>query len=95
MGNLFSVELETSRGKRYRVAPGVRDNGIMPEAEARTWFLVCLDRLKRGAPIEGCSARFTDSLYLVNVDAQGNWVSDAETRRKHWNWKGEPLGVAA
>lgn len=94
MGNLFAVEIETVRGTRKRIYPeGAKP--IMSESEARPWFLACLSSLKGGQPVEKCSARFTDSIYLVNVDAHGKRVSDAETRRKHWGWKSEPLGVAA
>lgn len=96
MGNLFTVEVQTNRGKRYRVPLG--NNVVMSEKDARGLFLVCLDTAKKnavGTKLGGVSVRVLDSIYLVNVDAHGKRMSDAETRRKHWQWKGGPLGVAA
>jgi len=85
MGNLFRVEVQTNRGKRYQVGE------VCEEKEARGLFLVTLDKAKRGEAIANVSPRAQDSVYLVNVDANGNRVTDVEKRFKAWKWGATPL----
>lgn len=97
--NLYTIEIEMMRGNIpcERVFPDGESECVDVEtAEKR--LATYTDLLRMGMPIEGRGASNIVTIHLMAVEFQGEAETGkraVETRRKHWNWTGAPLGVAA